>query len=60
MVVLPFFSGLFYFVVCSSRSPVDTVGHYGGGRGGVGRGGELGGRGGEESAAEEVEPMQGA
>ena len=24
-----FFSGLFYFVVCSSRSPVDTVGHYG-------------------------------
>ena len=24
-----YFSGLFYFVVCSSRSPVDTVGHYG-------------------------------
>ena len=38
MVVLPFPSGLFYFVVCSSRSPVDTVGHYGGGGGGGGSG----------------------
>ena len=33
-----FFSGLFYFVVCSSRSPVDTVGHYGVGWGAGGSG----------------------